>query len=89
MPLLAKVIPEKIAINLKQAVESEGKKGNGGGPNETKTPDITFACQDQIGITGSPFQKRNKVFINGYAMGLTNRSLEVLLQLAVTLKRDG
>ena len=27
--------------------------------------------------------------INGYAMGLTDRSLEVLLQLAVALKRNG
>ncbi|MBW1928581.1 MAG: DEAD/DEAH box helicase [Deltaproteobacteria bacterium] len=89
LPLLAKVIPEKIAINLKQAVEPKKKRREKETSEEAKIPEARFACKDHIEITGRPLKKRNKVFINGYAIGLTNRSLEVLLQLAVTLKRDG
>ncbi|MBW1716770.1 MAG: hypothetical protein JRJ77_13250 [Deltaproteobacteria bacterium] len=89
LPLLAKVIPEKIAINLKQAVEPKRKRREEETSEEAKIPEAKFVCRDNIAITGRPLKKRNKVFINGYAIGLTNRSLEVLLQLAVTLKRDG
>lgn len=89
LPLLARMIPEKIAINLKQAVESKAKKETKESSDETKTPDTPFACQDQIEITGRPLKKRTKIFINGYALGITNRSLELLLQFAVALKQDG
>ena len=89
LPLLAKVIPEKIAINLKQAVEPKKKRREKETSEEAKIPEARFACKDNIEITGKPLKKRNKIFINGYAMGLTDRSLQVLLQLAVALKSDG
>nr|HID57890.1 hypothetical protein [Desulfobacterales bacterium] len=57
LPLLAGVIPEKIAINLRHS--------------------------------GRPLKEGTRIFVNGYALSITNRSLELLLQFAVTLKRDG
>ena len=89
LPLLARVIPEQIAINLKQAAEPKGKKEGKESGDESKTVNGAFACQDQIEITGRPLGKRTKIFINGYALGITNRSLELLLQFAVALKLDG
>ena len=57
------------------------------GPEQTTISGITFACQDRIEITGKPIDRRNLVMINGSPVGITDGSLEVLLQLAVTLKQ--
>jgi helicase len=86
---LAKMIPKNVAIDLKKAVEVRDEE-----PIETKvieaiSPDNTFICCDRIEITGKPIEKRNLVMINGSRAGITNRSLELLLRFAVTLKKDG
>jgi helicase len=88
--ILATMIPEKIAISLKQAVESDGAAP----VVETTTvepvaPDDALLCRDRIEITGKPMEKRNLVLINGSPTGITNRSLELLMHFAVTLKKDG
>lgn len=86
LPLLSKVIPEQIAMNLKQAVEPKTLSQETHVVAESNAAQMNYACQDNIEITGRPLKKRNKVFINGYAMGLTDRSLEILLRLAVASK---
>ena len=39
--------------------------------------------------SGKTVDKRNLVMINGAPLGITNRSLEILLHLVVALKHDG
>jgi len=88
--VLAAMIPERIAISLKEAVESGHKSPSQEETNaETSGPDDTFICRDRIEITGKPVEKRNLVMINGSPMGITNRSLELLLRFAVSVKKDG
>jgi helicase len=90
--ILATLIPEKIVINLKQAVEPYGEvpvETRIGEPVETFLSDDTFFCHDRIEITGKQMEKRNLVMINGSPTGITNRSLELLLHFAVVLKKDG
>ena len=55
-------------------------------PDQITMSGATFPCQDCIEMTGKPTDRRNLVIINGSPLGITNRSLQVLLQLAVTLK---
>ena len=88
--VLATMIPERIAISLKEAVESGHKSPPQKETSvETSEPDDTFICCDRIEITGKPIEKRNLVMINGSPMGITNRSLELLLRFAVAVKKDG
>ncbi|HOI15501.1 MAG TPA: hypothetical protein PK036_04090, partial [Geobacteraceae bacterium] len=88
--VLAAMIPERIAISLKEAVESGHKSTSQEETNaETSGPDDTFICRDRIEITGKPIEKRNLVMINGSPMGITNRSLELLLRFAVAVRKDG
>ncbi len=88
LSLLSRVIPEKIAINLKEAVDKRLgiKKDELAGETEEEK---SYLCSDQIEITGVPLKKRTKIFINGCALGITTRSLEILLRFAVALKKDG
>jgi replicative superfamily II helicase len=87
---LAVMIPEGIAIRLKEAVESVGEAFP---KPESRVRifsiDDTFICRDRIEVTGKPMEKRNLVIINGTSIGITNRSMELLLQLVIALKRDG
>ena len=64
------------------------KTGAKEGLGQITISEATFACQDRIEITGKPIHGRNLVMINGSPLAITNRSLEVLLQLAVALKQD-
>ena len=84
------MIPERIAISLKEAVELGHKSPSQEETNvETSESDDIFICRDRIEITGKPIEKRNLVMINGSPMGITNRSLELLLRFAVAVKKDG
>ncbi len=96
MTILVMMIPEKIAISLKRAVESDGEApvvistpAVETATVEAVAPDDTFLYRDRIEITGKPMEKRNLVIINGSPTGITNRSLELLLHFAVALKKDG
>ena len=57
-------------------------------PDQITMSGATFLCQDRIQITRKPTDRRNLIMINALALGITNRSLEVLLQLAVALRQD-
>ncbi len=87
---LAAIISEGIAIRLKEAVEAAAEASS-----ESKarvrmaSNDDTFICRDRIEVTGKPMEKRNLVIINGTSIGITNRSMELLLQFVIALKRDG
>ncbi|MBW1675430.1 MAG: hypothetical protein JRF30_01045 [Deltaproteobacteria bacterium] len=58
-------------------------------PDQITMSEATFPGQDRIEITGKPIHGRNLVIVNGSPLGITNRSLEILLHLAVALKHDG
>jgi len=49
LPLLSKVIPEQIAINLKEAIEPKTEIQESHGVAEKDTAQVTYACQDHIG----------------------------------------
>jgi len=87
--ILSTIIPENVAIELKRAVEQERGTSAETAVAETIPADDTFLCRDRIEITGKPMGKRNLVMINGSHAGITDRSLELLLRFAVTLKKGG
>ena len=69
LPLLVKLVPEQVAMNLKEAVESQ-KTESKEAPDETTTSEATFACQDCIEITGKHLETRNLIMINGRPIGI-------------------
>lgn len=86
LSVLAKLIPKKIAVNLKKAVAPDTVEST---IVETITPDNTLLCRDRIEITGRLTEKRNLIMINDSLTGLTDRSLELLLRFGIALKKDG
>lgn len=86
LSVLAKLIPKKIAVNLKKAVASDTVESM---IVENITPDNTLLCRDRIEITGRLMEKRNLMMINDSPTGVTDRSLELLLRFGMALKKDG
>ncbi len=86
LSILAKLIPKRIAVNLKKAVASATMESM---VVETITPDDTLLCRDRIEITGRLMEKRNLIMINDSPTGVTDRSLELLLRFGIALKKDG
>ena len=84
--VLAKLIPKRIAVNLKKAVAPAAIESM---VIETITPDETLLCRDRIEITGRLLEKRNLIMINDSPAGVTDRSLELLLRFGIALKKDG
>ena len=86
LSVLVKLIPKRIAVNLKQAVASDTVESM---IVETITPDNTLLCRDRIEITGRLTEKRNLIMINDSPTGITDRSLGLLLRFGIALKKDG
>ena len=86
LSVLAKLIPKKIASNLKKAVASDTVESM---IVENITPDSTLLFGDRIEITGRLIEKRNLIMINDSPTGVTDRSLELLLRFGIALKKDG
>ena len=86
LSVLAKLIPKRIAVNLKKAVASDTVESM---IVETITPDSTLLFGDRIEITGRLTEKRNLIMINDSPTGVTDRSLELLLRFGIALKKDG
>ena len=86
LSVLAKLIPKRIAVNLKKAVASDTVESM---IVETITPDDTLLCSDRIEITGRLIEKRNLIMVNDSPTGITDRSLELLLRFGMALKKDG
>jgi helicase len=84
--VLAKLIPKRIAVNLKKVVAPVAIEPM---VIETITPDETLLCRDRIEITGRLLEKRNLIMINDSPTGVTDRSLELLLRFGIALKKDG
>lgn len=89
LTILASIIPKKIATKLKLTAEESDKAPEEMRIVETVLADETFVCRDRMKITGEQKEKRNLVIINGSPVGITNRSLELLLRFALALKKDG
>lgn len=64
---LSILIPEKIAIKLKESLESDAENQESNGVPETEMPQLPYACKDNIEITGRPLTKRG---LKGLSMKL-------------------
>ncbi len=100
LELLTQVIPEKTAFTLKEAVGERVKKEEKGEEKEAKTEKkhknkktplkpSDFSCEDRIEIIGDVAGNRSLIKVNDAVIGITNRAFDLLVQLAVTLKKDG
>ena len=100
LELLTQVIPEKTAFTLKEAVGERVKKEEKGEEKEAKTEKkhknkktplkpSDFSCEDRIEIIGDVAGNRSLIKVNDSVIGITNRAFDLLVQLAVTLKKDG